>query len=295
MRQAVMQLGKIEYVAGLPAEEAEDLFSASELRRYPAGTPVFAQGEEMPGVFVVVKGALKVFQSDGRGKVQVVDIHYPGSCVGEVEAIGGGPATCGAVALGETECWLIPPMPLRLMADRENGVAGWLLQHFVGQIRRLTALVETLSLRTVPERVAQLILDHHGRTPGKSLVEFTETQEESGQRIGSSREAFSRALRLLADLGLIKNMFPAVRILDLPKLTRYARGCSPAATREAAPFSILDSLDSANQAVPAFLQVAPRPVGRERLYQGRVAGGHTFLHPGPVVGSGRGGQATSAS
>jgi len=55
-------------------------------------------------------------------------------------------------------------------------------------------------------------------------VEFRETQEDSAQRIGASREAFSRGLRLLADLGLIKNMFPAVRILDLPKLQRYARG-----------------------------------------------------------------------
>jgi len=55
-------------------------------------------------------------------------------------------------------------------------------------------------------------------------VEFRETQEDLAQCIGASREAFSRALRLLADLGLIQSTFPVVRILDILKLQRYARG-----------------------------------------------------------------------
>lgn len=77
----------------------------------------------------------------------------------------------------------------------------------------------------MPERVAQLILDYHSRTnSGRMLVEFGETQEDLAQCIGASREAFSRALRLLADLSLIQSTFPVVRILDVQKLQRYAKG-----------------------------------------------------------------------
>jgi hypothetical protein len=76
----------------------------------------------------------------------------------------------------------------------------------------------------VPERVALLILDYQGRNPTRTLVEFQETQEDLAQCIGASREAFSRALRLLADLSLIQSTFPVVRILDIQKLQRYARG-----------------------------------------------------------------------
>jgi CRP/FNR family transcriptional regulator len=154
----------------------------------------------------------------------VIDFLQPGACCGVDEAFDGGTAASGAEALGETECWVIPPAPLLLLAGRNAAVAMWLGQHLAGKIRHLIALVETLSLHSVPERVAQLILDYQGRNPERCLVEFRETQEDSAQRIGASREAFSRGLRLLADLGLIKNMFPAVRILDLPKLQRYARG-----------------------------------------------------------------------
>jgi CRP/FNR family transcriptional regulator len=213
----------MDFVPGLPSAEAEELAEVSEVRRYSDGAPVFIQGEGMPGMFLVIQGALKVFRTDGR-RVQVLDLLQAGACVGGVEAFDGGLAASGAEAMGETVCWLVPATPLRLLAGRSSTVALWLLQHLAGKVRHLVSLVETLSLRSVPERVAHLILEYQGQNPGKALVEFIEKQEDAAQRIGTSREAFSRALRLLADLGMIKNSFPVVRILDLQKLRRYAGG-----------------------------------------------------------------------
>ncbi len=256
MRQAVMSLGKIDCVAGLPVAEARELFAVSTLRRYTDGDAVFTQGEAMPGVLVVVRGALKVFQTDGRSKVQVVDFLQPGACCGVDEAFDGGVAISGAEALGETECWLIPPASLRLLASRNQAVAMWLSQHLADKVRHLITLVETLSLHSVPERVAQLILDYQGRNPERCLVEFRETQEDSSQRIGASREAFSRALRLLADLGLIKNMFPAVRILDLQKLHRFAWGWGEAPAKAHRSFPVLNTLKAQPRDLAAFLQTA---------------------------------------
>jgi CRP/FNR family transcriptional regulator len=224
MGQAVVNLRRIDYLAGLPAAEAEELAAVSELRRYADGATVFTQGESIPGVFVVIQGALKVFRTDGRGKVQVIDIIQPGTCVGEVQVFDGGVAASGAEAHGETECWLIPAGALRQMASHDHAVAMCMIQHFAGKVRHLISLVETLSLHSVPERVGQLILEYQARNPGRALVEFKETQEDLAQCIGASREAFSRALRLLADLGLIQSTFPVVRILDIQKLQRYARG-----------------------------------------------------------------------
>lgn len=224
MGQAVINLRRVEYLAGLPTAEAEELAMVSELRRYADGAPVFTQGEILPGVFVVVQGSLKVFRTDGRGKVQVLDILQPGTCIGEVQVFDGGPIASGAEAHGDTECWVIPALALKRMVLRNPAVAEVIIHHFAGKIRHLVSLVETLSLHSVPERVAQLILDYHGRNPSRTLVEFQETQEDLAQCIGASREAFSRALRLLADLGLLQSTFPVVRILDILKLQRYARG-----------------------------------------------------------------------
>jgi CRP-like cAMP-binding protein len=224
MAQAVLNFRRIDYLAGLSNQEAEALARVSELRSYPDGTPVFGQGEQIPGIFVVFQGAMKVYRTDGRGKVQVLDILQPGTCVGEVQVFDGGPTASGAMAHGDLECWLIPGAAIRDLVATNAVMGATVIRHFAGKIRHLVQLVETLSLHSVPERVAQLILDHHTHTPSRSLVEFGETQEDLSQCIGASREAFSRALRLLTDLGLIQSTFPVIRILDVPKLQRYARG-----------------------------------------------------------------------
>jgi len=224
MGHAVINLRKIEYLRGLAQPEAEELARYSEFRRLADGAPAFRQGEHLPGVFVVISGILKVYRADGRGRIQVLDMLEPGTCVGEVQVFDGGTAASSAEAHGETEVMLIPAEALRRMVHRDPAMADVIIQHFASKVRHLIALVETLSLHSVPERVAQLLLDRHAANPGRSLVEFDETQEELAQCIGASREAFSRALRLLMDLGLIQSTFPVVRILDMQKLDRYTRG-----------------------------------------------------------------------
>lgn len=216
-----MSWGEIGFVAGLPSAVTRELLNVSELRTYRDAETVFTQGGAMPGMLVVVEGGLKVFQTDGRGKVQVVDFLPVGACAGVEEAFGEGMAYSGAQALGHTECWLIPRVRLLLLAARNPTVTAWASQYLAARIRQLIALLETISLQSIPERVAHLILEYQERNPHRNLVEFGETQEDLAQRVGISRRAFNRALRLLADLGLIKNMFPVVRILDAQKLHSY--------------------------------------------------------------------------
>ena len=113
---------------------------------------------------------------------------------------------------------------MRELAHRTPAVAEVLIQHFAGKVRHLVELVDALSLHSVPERVAQLVIDAQERAPGRMVVEFEETQEDLAQVIGASREAFSRALRLLTDLGLVQSTFPVVKVVDLARLRLFAKG-----------------------------------------------------------------------
>ena len=219
-----LNLHSVPFLSGLDTALAAELTALSEPRRYLDGARVFQQGERIPGVFVVAEGSLKVFRSDGRGHVQVLDFIRPGQCVGEVQVFDNGPIASSAEAHGETACWLIPAAPLRELVHRTPEIAEVLIQHFAGKVRHLVDLVDALSLHSVPERAAQLILDAQEKHPARLVVEFAETQEDLAQVIGASREAFSRALRLLTDLGLVHSTFPVVKVVDLPRLRTFAKG-----------------------------------------------------------------------
>jgi CRP-like cAMP-binding protein len=217
-------LGHIETLTGLPETETEELARIGEFRRYSDGTQVFRQGERIPGIFIVIRGALKIYRASRNGRVQVLATLQPGTCVGEVQAFDGNSIPSSADAVGNTDCWLIPAEALRELFLRNPVVRDVVIRHFAGKVRHLISLVEALSLHSVPERVAQLILDYHSKNPSQTEVKFRETQEDLSKVIGSGREAFSRSLRLLAGLGLVQSAFPIVTILDLTKLQRYARG-----------------------------------------------------------------------
>ncbi|MDR0498900.1 MAG: Crp/Fnr family transcriptional regulator, partial [Holophagales bacterium] len=178
--------GKRSFLSELPVAEAEELSGLSEIRNYSSGATIFSQGEKMPGVFVVSKGAFKIFRSVGQGKIQVLDILRPGQCIGEVQVFSDGVAVSNAEARGNTECWLIPPNVLRKMVYKNPIVSEVMLRHLAAKIKHLVPLVETISLRSVPERVAQLITERYDLMPDKDFVEFKERQEELAQYIGSS-------------------------------------------------------------------------------------------------------------
>ncbi|MCL1908159.1 MAG: Crp/Fnr family transcriptional regulator [Holophagaceae bacterium] len=222
--QTNIALHQIKFLDSLPEAESKQLSSVSELRRYDDGSTVFSMGDILPGVFVVSSGALKIFRTTAKNKIQVLDVLLPGQCVGEAQVMSSTCAATSAEARGYSECWLIPSDALRQVIKHSPVVSEVVIKHLAGKILHLVPLVETLSLHRVPERVAQLILDYLKRTPGRSFVEFNETQEELSQYIGISREAFNRALRLLSDLEIIQSTFPVVRVNDQNKLLRYSKG-----------------------------------------------------------------------
>jgi len=214
---------KLAFLAELPDSETEELSLLSEKRSYSNGETIFSQGDTLPGVFVVSKGAFKIFRSVGQGKIQVLDVLKPGQCIGEVQVFSNGIAVSNVEAKGNTECWIIPADVLRQMVYKNPVVSGVMLRHLAAKIMHLVPLVENLSLRSVSERVAQLIIDRHNLAPDRDFVAFNEKQEELAQYIGASREAFNRALRLLNDIGLIKTAFPKIYMIDKQKLKRYCK------------------------------------------------------------------------
>ena len=210
------------FLPGLPLDAAHRLTAVSTRVLYSDGTAVFNQGDHLPGVFVVARGALRISRTDGHGKIQVIDALTPGTCVGEVQAMDGGVAASSAAAQGETECWIIPSETLRSMTREDPEVALCFIQNLSSKVRHLLSLVETLELHSVPARVGRVILEHQSLNPSLGLVEFRETQGNLALRIGANRVCFNRALRFLTKEGIIQNTFPVVRILDFPRLHHFA-------------------------------------------------------------------------
>ena len=186
------------------------------------GDFLYHQDEMVRGVFLLIEGRWKTLRTDPRGLYQVLQFLGPGSAMGVVPVFAQHPALYGLQATGICRCHLIPAEPFRDLVMQDPGGVDAVLNHFSHRVRQLVDLVESISLHSVPERVANLLMVRRRLRPESPLVEFVEGQDELSHHLGCTRSAFNRALRLLSDLGFIKTTFPVIRIVDPPALERYA-------------------------------------------------------------------------
>ncbi|HJU83016.1 MAG TPA: Crp/Fnr family transcriptional regulator [Holophagaceae bacterium] len=212
----------LEFFKLLPASLLARLEGLKEERNFQDGEFIYRQGDDVRGVYQLVEGRWKTLRTDPRGQYQLLQFLGPGSAMGVIPVFARVPAIYGLQSKGRTRCRLIPAQAFRevVMTDPEG--VGAVLNHFSHRVRQLVDMVEGLSLHSVPERVAALLVARNRMRPDSHLVEFQEDQDELGHHLGCTRSAFNRALRLLSDMGLIKTTFPVVRIIDLPALERFA-------------------------------------------------------------------------
>jgi thioredoxin reductase (NADPH) len=123
----------------LTPQEIDRLRRFGEVRRYAAGDPLFLTGDVAPGMFVLIKGSVRVTRRDPLGHSAPVVEQGPGQFVAEVGQLSGQPAFVDVHAIDEVEALLIPPENLRALMIEEPEL-GERIMHAL--ILRRVALIE---------------------------------------------------------------------------------------------------------------------------------------------------------
>ena len=210
------------FLSGLGPEAQKAFDALKEPRSFRAGQQVYTQGEQAQGIFILISGKLSVRRKCAQGRFQILQILLPGESVGVIPVFDGESTSCSVVAHTEATCWFIPAEPLRRLAFKHEEIGVAIHRHLCSKFRNLVGVLEGLSLHSVPERVAKLLLDQHRRNPGRPLLEFPEGEDDLAHYIACSRSTFSRALKQLDDEGMIRNTFLVIRLVDLPRLEAFA-------------------------------------------------------------------------
>src|SRR5947207_5697420 len=91
-RISPVSLRRIELFRDLPEEELRDLHSQLRLVRAPRGTVLFKQGEYAGAIYIIETGQVKVVSGTGSEQ-RVLDTLGPGTPIGDISLLAGGPMT----------------------------------------------------------------------------------------------------------------------------------------------------------------------------------------------------------
>jgi len=196
------------------------------LRRYRKSTYLFHQGDDAPEVFFLVSGKVQVSSDSTTGDRQLHTTLEEPQFFGELGVLGDMGRTASALALEESEVWLVPGDVFLAFLAEEPSAARSLLRALARQVQSHEAFVEDLLYLDLKGRVAKRLL----QLVSPSLDELPEdgavvpsivTHADLASLCGGSRENVTRILSDLARRGIIERegrRFVLSRIDGLAKL-----------------------------------------------------------------------------
>ncbi|MBX3082407.1 MAG: Crp/Fnr family transcriptional regulator [Anaerolineae bacterium] len=192
------------------------------VRKYAAGQSIFLEGHRPSGLCMVVGGLVRVYRMMVDGRVHVHNYVRPYAAVNITAALDGRPNPTSAEAVVDTQIGWLPRAALMQLMAEDTDLMQSCVRMLTLQNRQLMERIDDLGFRTVPSRLARLLLHRGGFETEVNIPLDTLSQDEIAQVLGTSREVLGRALRQLYDLGLVRRDGRSYTIVDRDGLEKLA-------------------------------------------------------------------------
>jgi CRP/FNR family transcriptional regulator, cyclic AMP receptor protein len=218
--ERIAALKNIWLLSELSDEELAALAPRCRWKQVRGGELIIGHKDESYDVFFLLSGLARVnvYSLSGR-QVSFRDIR-PGDIVGELSAIDGRPRSASVESLMPSSVVVMPRGVFLDVLQNHPSVMLAVLHHLTTRIRELTERVFEFSTLAVRNRVhaelVRLAREHGG---GKqAVIRPAPTHSEMASRISTHREAVTRELSRLHELGIIARDGRALRVNDLARL-----------------------------------------------------------------------------
>jgi CRP-like cAMP-binding protein len=226
LNETVAALARTTLFGSLQESELQLLAHHAIVRRLARGDVLFVVEEEAQGLFVIVSGSVRAFRVSSEGREQVIHVEHAGATLAEVPVFDDGAYPATASAEEDSIVLFIDKRDFRQFLLPHPQIALAALKLLAGRLRRHAELVESLSLREVGQRLAQLFISEAkvsgSSNGGRIEVTLPLSHQQLAARVGSVREVVTRVLARLQRDGLISLDGRQLVILDHDRLVCYA-------------------------------------------------------------------------
>lgn len=219
MADVVGQLEGIMLFAGLSRAQHEALGRIAVRSSFRKEERIFSEGDEGTGFYAVLSGRVKISKISVEGKEQILHIFGPGESFGEVSVFTGQGFPADAVAIQPTAVLFFPRAAFSRLIRSDPALALNMIAQLSQRLRQFTGLIEDLSLKEVPGRLAKYLLYLSMRDGD---VDLDIQKGQLAALLGTIPETLSRILTKMNRRGFIRSRGTQIRILDRRGLEEIA-------------------------------------------------------------------------
>jgi CRP/FNR family transcriptional regulator, cyclic AMP receptor protein len=203
----------VEYIRNIPlfkalkSSQVKEIATRCKSARYKKGEVIFHKTDLSTDLYIVNSGRLKAVLADEEGDEMVLARFEKGAFFGELSLLDGKGRSATIIADSDAELAVLNKDAFLELLYKEPKIAVELMATLVERLRKADELIESLAFLEVGERLARALLES-ATTGGSGSKGFLKagklTHKELAARIGSSREAVSKCMKMLSMKGIIK-------------------------------------------------------------------------------------------
>jgi CRP/FNR family transcriptional regulator, cyclic AMP receptor protein len=224
--QAAASIDSGSFLLVLSDDEQAALRERGVVRRFARGVALFHERQGSDRVLVVLDGRVKVGCTSEDGREVVLAIRGPGDLLGELSAIDGEPRLATATALEPVEALVVPAADFNAFLLAHPNAALHLLRMLSRRLRDADRKRVEFAAQDTLGRVAARLVEMCERFgephEGGTRIDLPISQEELAGWTGSSREAVSKALQAMRELGWIETRRRQITVQQLDAIRRRA-------------------------------------------------------------------------
>ena len=129
----------------------------------PPGRILFRKGERARGVYLLTEGRVEIYRSTSDGREQVLHSELPVQSVAELPVFDGGEYPASGRTAEPCELFFLSMDDFQRLYREHPEIADAIIRSLGKRLRALVKVVERVSLRSVPSRVASVLLDYAGK------------------------------------------------------------------------------------------------------------------------------------
>ncbi len=207
---------------GLAASDIHSIAAISVEKNFGKKQLVFSEGDPAAGFYIIRSGKIKIFKLSAEGKEQILHIFSKGEPVGEVPVFTGGRFPAFAEALIPTQTLFFSQTRFRNLIQDNPAIALRLLGILARRLQHFTVMIDDISLKEVPARLARYLLHLSKLQNDTSEVRLDVSKTQLASLLGTIPETLSRTLARLNRHGLIQTRGTTIRFCNIRQLEELA-------------------------------------------------------------------------
>ncbi len=210
-------LSNIQVFRDLSPNELKEMDRQLTMSTCESGKIFYMPNDSGEVLFLLKKGRVQLYRIASNGKKLIVATLGPGSIFGEMSLVGQGMHNTFAQAVNECVLCVMSRSDVERLMREKPDVAFRFVQALGSRLTELETRLEDIAFKSIPSRLASLIIELDNKQGGAGLVKGY-THQDFSEMLGTYRETVTQTLNEFKGDGLIDTGRKQIRLLDCERL-----------------------------------------------------------------------------